>query len=85
MERDEMNVDKKGSLVVVGTGITVSGQMTLITESLLKTADIVLSVVTQSALINLQMINSNVVCLRHLYEQGKSRALTYQKNDATHC
>ncbi|ALM90264.1 methyltransferase [Alteromonas stellipolaris LMG 21856] len=79
MEMDEMNIESKGSLVVVGTGITVSGQMTLITESLLKTADIVLSVVTESALVNLQMINSNVVCLRHLYEQGKSRALTYQK------
>jgi len=74
-----MNVESKGSLVVVGTGITVSGQMTLITQSLLETADIVLSVVTQSAQINLEMINPNVVCLRHLYEQGKSRAVTYQK------
>lgn len=79
MEMDKMNTKSKGSLVVVGTGITVSGQMTLITHSLLKTADIVLSVVTQSAQINLEMINPNVVCMRHLYEQGKSRAITYQK------
>lgn len=74
-----MNQHPKGSLVVVGTGITVSGQMTLITESVIKNADIVLAVVTQSALINLQMLNPNTHCLRHYYEQGKSRVITYQK------
>lgn len=78
-EKDEMNQHQKGSLVVVGTGITVSGQMTLITESVIKNADIVLAVVTQSALINLQMLNPNTHCLRHYYEQGKSRVITYQK------
>ncbi|GAB5380215.1 MAG: SAM-dependent methyltransferase [Aliiglaciecola sp.] len=74
-----MNQHPKGSLVVVGTGITVSGQMTLISESVIKNADIVLAVVTQSALINLQMLNPNTHCLRHHYEQGKSRVITYQK------
>ncbi|TRY33143.1 SAM-dependent methyltransferase [Aliiglaciecola sp. M165] len=74
-----MNQHPKGSLVVVGTGITVSGQMTLISESVIKNADIVLAVVTQSAHINLQMLNPNTHCLRHHYEQGKSRVITYQK------
>ncbi|MFT2092618.1 SAM-dependent methyltransferase [Paraglaciecola sp. 2405UD69-4] len=69
----------QGSLTIVGTGISVSGQMTLITESTLKNADIVLAVVTQSALVNLKSINSNTVSLRDLYDPNLSRLLTYRK------
>jgi uroporphyrin-III C-methyltransferase len=72
-------VKEKGSLTVVGTGISVSGQMTLLTESVLKNADIVLAVVTQSALINLKNINSNTTCLRDLYDVNTSRLITYQQ------
>ncbi|MEO9946319.1 MAG: SAM-dependent methyltransferase [Paraglaciecola sp.] len=71
--------NNKGSLTIVGTGITLSGQMTLITESVLENADIVLSVVTQSAFINLKNINSNTISLRDLYDVNTSRLVTYQK------
>lgn len=69
----------QGSLTVVGTGISISGQMTLLTESVLKNADIVLAVVTQSALINLKKLNSNTQCLRDLYDVNTSRLVTYQQ------
>ena len=66
-----------GSLKVVGTGITVSGQMTLYTESVIKNADVVFSVVTDSAFSNLQKLNSNVVNLRKHYDKNLSRLITY--------
>ena len=69
----------KGSLTVVGTGITLSGQITLISESVIKNADIVLSVVTDSALANLQKLNSNTHCLREYYDVNSSRLITYGK------
>lgn len=74
-----MDTPSKGSLIVVGTGISVSGQMTLITESVIKNADVVLAVVTQSALVNLQRLNDNTHCMRHYYQEGQSRLITYQK------
>ncbi|MEP2653351.1 MAG: methylase, partial [Paraglaciecola sp.] len=73
------NTESKGSLTVVGTGISVSGQMTLVTESVLKNADVVLAVVTQSAFVNLKNINSNTISLRNLYDVNTSRLATYQK------
>ena len=76
---DSLDANPKGSLTVVGTGITVSGQMTLVTQSIIQNADIVLSVVTQSALVNLQQLNTNTVCMRHFYEKEKSRLHTYRQ------
>jgi uroporphyrin-III C-methyltransferase len=78
-EKRKEPMKAKGSLTVVGTGISVSGQMTLLTESVIKHADIVLAVVTQSALFNLQMLNANTVCLRHYYDVNTSRLITYKK------
>lgn len=69
----------QGSLTVVGTGISVSGQMTLLSESVIKNADIVLAVVTQSALFNLKKLNANTVCLRQYYDVNTSRLITYKK------
>ncbi|MGO4891834.1 SAM-dependent methyltransferase [Flavobacterium sp. W21_SRS_FM6] len=72
-------METQGSLTVVGTGISISGQMTLLTESVIKNADIVLAVVTQSALFNLKKLNANTVCLRQYYDVNTSRLISYQK------
>lgn len=74
-----MTEQAKGSLTIVGTGITISGQMTLYSESIIKNADIVLAVVMDSALTNLQKLNANVVCMKHYYEKGTPRLVTYDK------
>ncbi len=73
-----MSEQKQGSLKIVGTGITLSGQMTVYTESVIKNADVVFSVVTDSALANLQRLNNNVVSLRKHYDKKTSRLITYR-------
>lgn len=73
-----MTESKQGSLKVVGTGITLSGQMTLYTESVIKSADIVFCVVTDSAFANLQKLNSKVINLRKHYDANTSRVITYR-------
>lgn len=78
-----MTTSQKGSLTVVGTGISLSGQMTIVTESVLKNADVVFAVVTDSALVNLKHINPNTHCMRHHYEAGKPRLQTYNDMQQT--
>lgn len=74
-----MSKTPKGSLTVVGTGISIAGQMTLYTESVIKHADIVLAVVTDSTLYNLQSLNPNTYSMRTYYDKALPRSLTYQK------
>ncbi|MBL4787679.1 MAG: hypothetical protein JKY60_01020 [Kordiimonadaceae bacterium] len=70
----------KGSLIVVGTGIDVWGQMTLIAKEQIENADIVFEVVYgPAAKAWIASLNSNVVCLTDLYAEGKSRAETYEQ------
>lgn len=75
-----MTKDKKGSLVIVGTGIDVAGQMTLKAKSYIENADIVFSVVSGQAVLHwLGTLNDNVVSLMGLYDEGKSRVQTYHE------
>lgn len=75
-----MSTKQQGSLVVVGTGISITGQMTLLTQSYIEHADIVFMGVSnklgESAV---KKLNPNTVELDDLYQPGKSRAITYQQ------
>lgn len=70
---------KRGSLVVVGTGIKLSNQCTLEARHEIKAADIVFEVVGEGlAQAWLRQQNSNVVSLQHLYGGDRDRAETYE-------
>ncbi len=70
----------EGSLIVVGTGISVAGQMTLLAQSTIEHADIVfLGVSNQVGESAVKKLNPNTVELDDLYQEGKSRAITYQQ------
>lgn len=74
-----MNASKQGSLVVVGTGISVAGQLTLITQNHIRQADIVFVAIPNKPGIEfIKSLNSNTHTLTDLYEVGKSRVQTYQ-------
>ena len=69
-----------GSLIVVGTGISVAGQMTLLTQSVIQNADIVFLGISNKVGENVvKKLNPNTVALDDFYAQGKSRAVTYQQ------
>ncbi|CAB9494910.1 Protein with tetrapyrrole methyltransferase and pyrophosphatase domains [Alteromonas macleodii] len=75
-----MDTNKKGSLVVVGTGISVAGQMTLAARSHIENADIVfMGIMNKVGEYVVTTLNPNSVSLDDLYEEGKSRALTYSQ------
>jgi uncharacterized protein YabN with tetrapyrrole methylase and pyrophosphatase domain len=75
-----MSTKQLGSLVVVGTGISVAGQMTLLTQSYIENADIVFMGISNKIGENVvKKLNSNTVQLDELYQAGKSRAITYQQ------
>jgi uncharacterized protein YabN with tetrapyrrole methylase and pyrophosphatase domain len=75
-----MQTTKKGSLVVVGTGISVAGQMTLVTRSHIENADVVFMGIMNKVGENaVKKLNPNCVSLDDLYQEGKSRALTYRQ------
>ena len=70
----------KGSLVVVGTGISVSGQMTLVTMNHIKQADIVyVAIPNKPGMEFVKSLNPNTHSLTDLYEQDKPRAHTYKE------
>jgi uroporphyrin-III C-methyltransferase len=75
-----MSSKQQGFLVVVGTGISVAGQMTLLAQSYIQNADIVFMGITNKIGENVvKKLNSNTVELDDLYQAGKSRAITYQQ------
>lgn len=75
-----MPAKQVGSLIVVGTGISVAGQMTLLTQSVIQNADIVFIGISNKVGENVvKKLNPNTVELDDLYAQGKSRAVTYQQ------
>ena len=75
-----MTENKKGSLVVVGTGIDVAGQMTIKAKSYIENADIVFAAAPGKAAMHwLNSLNKNVVSLMDLYAEGKSRVNTYRQ------
>ncbi len=70
---------KKGSLVIVGTGISVAGQMTIITQNHIKQADVVFVAIPNKPGVEfVKSLNPNTVSLTDHYEIGKSRVQTYQ-------
>lgn len=70
----------KGSLVVVGTGISVSGQMTLVTMNHIKQADIVYAVIpNKPGLAFVESLNANTHSLTDLYQENKSRETIYNE------
>ena len=75
-----MRSSAQGSLVIVGTGISVAGQMTLITQNHIKQADIVFTLVSGKPNIEfIKSLNANTHSLLELYELGKSRVQTYRE------
>lgn len=75
-----METTLKGSLVVVGTGISVAGQMTLAAKSHIENADIVfMGIMNKVGEHAVTAINPNTVSLDDLYQEGKSRAVTYNQ------
>ena len=74
-----MGLSQQGSLIVVGTGISVAGQMTLITQNHIRQADIVYAAIPNKPGIEfIRSLNSNTFTLTDLYVIGKSRVQTYQ-------
>lgn len=71
---------KQGSLVIVGTGISVAGQMTLAAKSFIENADIVfMGIMNKVGEHVVSSLNPNSFSLDDLYEEGKSRAVTYSQ------
>ena len=70
----------RGSLTVVGTGITGVGQTTLEAEACIKAADIVYySVIEPTTEYWLRHLNPNAISFAGLYGDGKDRGATYDE------
>jgi precorrin-3B methylase len=70
----------RGSLTVVGAGITAGTQMTLEAVNAVRRADRVLYVVANPAIaVSLGRLNPAVVSLEDSYAEGKPRARTYRE------
>jgi uroporphyrin-III C-methyltransferase len=77
---ETMDKVRKGSLVIVGTGISVAGQLTLASKSYIENADIVfMGIMNKVGEHFVKKLNPNSVSLDDLYQQGKSRAVTYSQ------
>lgn len=75
-----MENSKKGSLVIVGTGISVAGQMTIVSENHIKQAEIVITGVPNKIRFDyVKKLNPNIIPLNDLYAEGKSRIVTYRE------
>lgn len=71
---------EKGSLTIVGTGISVSGQITLISRKCIQQADIVFAAIpNQPGFEFIKSLNANTYTLTDLYEINKKRADTYHQ------
>jgi uroporphyrin-III C-methyltransferase len=75
-----MDLKEKGTLVIVGTGITVAGQLTTIAKNHIKQADIVYAAIpNEPGIAFIRSLNANTHTLTDLYQLGKSRLKTYQE------
>src|SRR5580698_7802074 len=69
---------RRGSLVIVGTGITAISQMTLEAIGYIQRADIVFYHVTNgAAATHIRKLNPRAVDLYEYYGEGKKRRITY--------
>lgn len=70
----------QGSLVCVGTGISIGGQITVLAKSEIENADIVFIAMNSQLMENwITQINSNIHNLQQYYAEGKYRPDTYQE------
>jgi Tetrapyrrole (Corrin/Porphyrin) Methylases len=75
---DVRQLHQRGSLVVVGTGITLGAHVTAETTAEIQSADVVFHLVTEPATEAwLQRLNPSCESLEGLYAEGKSRVQTY--------
>ncbi|MRX28600.1 SAM-dependent methyltransferase [Kangiella sp. HZ709] len=73
-------MNKNGSLTCVGTGITLAGQITKLSESYLQAADKVYGILPDFMSEDwLKSVNPNYKSLQYLYAEGKSRRQTYRE------
>ncbi len=71
---------RKGSLTIVGTGISVSGQLTLVAKKHIQQADVVFTAIpNQPGFEYVKSLNPNTRSLTNLYEIDKPRAITYKQ------
>jgi hypothetical protein len=77
---DDVAATRHGSLWVVGTGIQLMGQVTLETESVIRSSSKVLYVVTDPVTEGwLTELNGSAEDLTGLYDEGKPRIRTYDE------
>ena len=77
---------KTGTLVCVGTGITLAGQMTTLSQSYIEDADCVFTLLPDFACEQwIQGLNDNCQSLQPFYAEGKSRRETYQEMKQAVC
>lgn len=71
---------RTGSLVIVGTGITLGSHISPLSRSYIEQADVVFAAVTDGITeLWVQEMNQNVRSFAPLYAEGKSRHTTYQQ------
>jgi len=75
---DDTSHERPGSLLVVGTGIQASGQLTIEARNAIQQADKLLYLVVEPvAATYLEGLNSNAESLADLYAEDSDRAVTY--------
>jgi uncharacterized protein YabN with tetrapyrrole methylase and pyrophosphatase domain len=73
-------MNKKGSLVNVGLGMTLGSHITPLSRSYIENADIVFVAASNNLVEQwVETMNDNVVSLQQFYNEGTSRMITYRK------
>jgi siroheme synthase len=71
---------RSGSLVCVGTGMTLGSHLSPLARSYIENADVVFVAVSDGIVeLWLMQMNRDVRSLQHFYREGKSRAKTYRE------
>lgn len=74
------HVDRKGSLVCVGVGMTLGSHITPLSRSYIEKADVVFTALSDGIIeLWLARMNADVRSLQPLYQEGKSRPETYRQ------
>ena len=74
------NMERSGSLVCVGVGMTLGSHITPLARSYIEKADVVFTALSDGIIeLWLARMNKDVRSLQSLYKEGKSRAETYRK------
>lgn len=71
---------KKGSLVIVGTGMTLGSHLTPLSRSYIEQADIVFTLMSDGMVqLWIERMNGNIHNLQQYYQPGKARSISYQQ------